>query len=104
MKITKKSTPKSQSAMPVKTVKFSLNYGGAKKVAIAGTFNQWNAETTPLNFDGRQSWEQELTLPPGAHEYQFVVDGQWMPDPKAQECIPNPYGGMNSVIRVAANA
>jgi 1,4-alpha-glucan branching enzyme len=104
MKTTKKSTQKSAASAPAKTVKFSLNCGGAKKVAVAGTFNQWNAENTPLNFDGSQCWEQELALPPGAHEYQFVVDGQWMPDPKAQECIPNPYGGVNSVIRVASNA
>jgi hypothetical protein len=30
-----------------------------------------------------------------------VVDGQWMPDPRATESVANPFGGRNSVLHVA---
>jgi hypothetical protein len=31
----------------------------------------------------------------------FVVDGKWMPDPRARQTVPNPFGGRNSVLKVA---
>jgi hypothetical protein len=41
-------------------------------------------------------------LPPGRHEYKFVVDGQWLPDPNAQANAFNAYGTLNSVVEVRA--
>ena len=35
------------------------------------------------------------------YEYCLVVDGRWMPDPQARETVPNPFGGRNSVLKVA---
>jgi len=40
-------------------------------------------------------------LAPGTYEYCLVVDGQWMPDPLASETVPNPFGGRNSLLKVA---
>jgi hypothetical protein len=45
-------------------------------------------------------WIAEVDLKPGAYEYRFVVDGQWIEDPAAREQRTNPYGGCNSVVRV----
>jgi hypothetical protein len=45
-------------------------------------------------------WAKDLVLPPGHYEYCLVVDGQWRPDPRAQETVPNPFGGRNSIRRV----
>jgi hypothetical protein len=42
-------------------------------------------------------------LAPGTYEYCLVVDGQWMPDPLARETVPNPFGGRNSVLKVATS-
>jgi hypothetical protein len=28
------------------------------------------------------------------------ADGHWVPDPLAQETVPNPFGGMNSILKV----
>ena len=42
-------------------------------------------------------------MPPGTYEYCLVVDGQWMPDPLARETVPNPFGGRNSVLKVASS-
>lgn len=49
---------------------------------------------------GAGRWLKELALPPGAHEYRLVVDGEWMADPRGNETAPNPFGGLNSVLTV----
>ena len=67
-------------------VRFVLVAKGAKKVAIVGDFNGWNAEGTVLeNADGQGTFVATVPLPRGAHEYMFLVDGQWVTDPAAAE-------------------
>jgi 1,4-alpha-glucan branching enzyme len=56
----------------------------ATVVAIAGTFNEWRPEATPMINMGQGRGLKELTLPPVTYEYLFVVDGRWLPDPLAQ--------------------
>ena len=87
-----------------KWVDFELKVEPGAKVFIAGTFNDWDGSAMPLHAQANGSWAVALTLPPGTYEYQFVVDGCWMPDPKARESVPNPYGGVNSILRVPAEA
>jgi 1,4-alpha-glucan branching enzyme len=72
----------------------------AKDVCVAGTFNGWQASATPLKPGKGGVWMGELTLKPGRYEYLFVVDGKWMPDPAAPESVPNPFGGLNSVVSI----
>lgn len=43
---------------------------------------------------------ERATLAAGTNEYCFVVDGQWIPDPLANQTVPNPFGGMNSILKV----
>jgi hypothetical protein len=52
---------------------------------------------------GAGRWTKELSLPPGLYEYQYVVDGRWVNDPRAVRSTPNPYGGRNSVLVVEKN-
>lgn len=73
----------------------------AQQVFVAGSFNEWKPETTPLVPKGDGRWVGDLSIKPGRHEYMFVVDGQWMPDPNAKESVQNPYGGKNSVLVVS---
>ncbi len=75
---------------------------GAKRVYVAGSFNQWKPEQAPLMSLGNDRWVGDLSVGPGRHEYLFVVDGQWLPDPNAKECVQNPFGGVNSVLTVSA--
>ena len=75
---------------------------GAKQVAVAGSFNDWKPERTPLVQIGNGRWVGDLNVKPGRHEYLFVVDGQWLPDPNARENVQNPFGGKNSVLIVSA--
>jgi 1,4-alpha-glucan branching enzyme len=82
-------------------VDFILEYTGAEHVYVCGDFNQW--QPTSLRMIGNPDaglWEKRLALPPGRHEYKFVVDGTWLPDPEARENVPNIFGSLNSVLEV----
>ena len=72
----------------------------AHEVFVAGSFNNWNPCSTPLTNIGRGRWAKELTLAPGRYEYQFVVDGRWMPDRQAEELTFNDFGELNSVLLI----
>jgi hypothetical protein len=48
--------------------------------------------------DGK--WIIRMLLRAGEYEYRFVVDGQWIEDPEADQSAANPHGGFNSVLRV----
>lgn len=102
MSRTKESTPRNS-----KTV-FECHASNAVAVALAGTFNDWNPESHPMQRINEESWRTELALTPGRYEYKFVVDGQWCCDPGVEDglacphCVPNALGTMNRVIEVAA--
>ncbi len=83
-------------------VSLELVKPGAKHVFVAGSFNGWKPDKTPLTPLGNGHWVGDLTVKPGRHEYLFVVDGQWLPDPNAKETVQNPFGGRNSVLIVSA--
>lgn len=83
-----------------KKVTFTLEAPQANAVAVAGTFNDWDATRTPLTKGKNAKWQAKLSLPPGRHEYRFVVDGQWISDPTAKESAANPHGSDNSVVVV----
>ena len=58
-----------------------------------------NPAATETISDGDGRWVKEMTVPPGAYEYLFVVDGEWVEDPRATESAPNPFNRNNSVVR-----
>ena len=72
----------------------------ATNVRLAGTFNEWSPEATPLTYAGDGEWAVWLMLAPGEYKYRFVVDGVWHADPLATENAANPYGGMDSMLTV----
>jgi hypothetical protein len=72
----------------------------AKTVQVAGTFNGWRPEANPLEPDGLGEWSTRLMLKSGQYEYRFMVDGRWSDDPRAALTAKNPYGGVNSVLKV----
>jgi 1,4-alpha-glucan branching enzyme len=82
-------------------VRFEFNHPTATSVCVAGTFNDWDAATKPMHPLGDGRWEKQTVMPAGTYEYRLVVDGQWMTDPLAKETVPNPFGGSNSILRVA---
>lgn len=80
-------------------VRFSIKAPGAKKVAIAGSFNQWDAGSNILSGpDDEGIWTIVLPLAEGRYEYLFLIDGtKWVLDPE----VPfedDGFGGKNSVV------
>jgi 1,4-alpha-glucan branching enzyme len=90
----------SRSAPTVRTTRFELVRPEARAVFVTGSFNDWHPTTFPMIGGDNGKWVKELTLPPGRHEYLFVVDGVWVEDPAASDQVTNPYGGTNSVVFV----
>ncbi len=72
----------------------------ARKVHVAGTFNDWRPEASPLKRDRSGKWKVTLPLPTGRFEYRYLVDGVWENDQRPVECIPNAFGSWNCVVTV----
>ena len=69
-----------------------------RDVAVAGTFNGWNPNLTPMKRMGNV-WAAQLVLPPESHEYMFVVNDElWVTDPLAQETRDDGFGRDNAVL------
>jgi chromosome partitioning protein len=82
-------------------VMFVTLYPRAKSVQIAGDFNNWRPENTPLQkISNNGVWQIKLPLNRGKYRYRLVVDGQWQQDPYNEHIEINPYGEYNSVIEV----
>ena len=81
-------------------VEFILTLPQARTVAVAGTFNDWAIDRTPLSAGPGGTWRATVWLPAGRYEYRFVADGQWISDPTARENIQNSFGSTNSVLLV----
>jgi len=88
---------------PLVSVRFEFTDPSAHAVCLAGTFNHWQPEAKTLHSSGAGNWWKETALAPGVYEYCLVVDGQWRPDPLAPESVANPFGGRNSILRVASS-
>jgi 5'-AMP-activated protein kinase regulatory beta subunit len=84
-----------------RAVRFEVSADSKSRVFVAGTFNNWNPTASPMKDNSDSGhYKATLSLPGGKHEYKFVVNGVWRVDPSCQNCAPNPYGGLNSVLRV----
>lgn len=82
-------------------VVFVTLYPRAGNVQIAGDFNNWQPEYSPMQKVGESGvWQTEMNLMPGRYRYRLVVDGQWQQDPYNELTELNPFGGFNSVIVV----
>jgi 1,4-alpha-glucan branching enzyme len=71
----------------------------AKSVYLAGSFNEWDPSQKRMVKTKDGSFRARIKLPPGKHEYKFVVDGQWIEDEEA-DTVVNELGTANSVIEI----
>ncbi len=87
----------------MKRVRFSIEAPRAKTVLLAGDFTDWQARARKMRRvrRGSTTFAATVSLPPGTYQYKFLVDGEWLEDPKA-EAVPNPLGTRNSVRSVPA--
>jgi pimeloyl-ACP methyl ester carboxylesterase len=99
-----RSQPNPRPTTSPASVTFRLkDHPNAKSVALAGTFNNWNTQSTPMSRKGAD-WSVTIKLPPGTYQYKFVVDkNRWTVDPENSETKADGQGHMNSVLDVVVN-
>lgn len=85
-------------APAVAPVTFRLAAPTAEDVCVVGSFNGWQREPMHKGADG--TWTLARTVPPGSHEYSYIVDGVPRVPPEARRVVPDGFGGDNGVFEV----
>jgi 1,4-alpha-glucan branching enzyme len=71
----------------------------ADRVAVTGSFNDWDDKGVPLVQMRDGVWRATIELPVGKrYEFRYIIDGRWQSDNHADGFADNAYGGQNSVI------
>jgi 1,4-alpha-glucan branching enzyme len=83
-----------------KAAEFKLFAPQAKRVSLAGNFNNWNTRQLGAKKDSSGNWSVRLSLKPGRYEYKFFVDGSWVNDPRCSACVPNAFGTQNCIVEI----
>lgn len=78
-------------------VTFTFDDRANGPVYLAGDFNKWNPNATPLEKKGAK-WTTDLKLKPGEYQFKYYSNGNWYNDHKADKYVPSPFGGENSVV------
>lgn len=73
---------------------------GAKKAAVAGSFNNWDEEALPFKIT-KGVGSASISLPVGKEfQYKFIIDGtRWENDPETDGYASNGLGEYNSVVK-----
>jgi len=77
---------------------FTFSAEGATSVSIQGSFSDWSP--IPMRQENG-IWTASIDLEPGRYEYIYVVDGEPVLPPDAQQLTPDGFGGMNAVLVVS---
>ncbi|MDD4900462.1 MAG: glycogen-binding domain-containing protein [Candidatus Omnitrophica bacterium] len=84
----------------MKPMMFKLKAPQAKRVSLAGSFNNWDIKALSAKKDTRGNWSVKVNLKPGKYEYKFFVDGQWVNDPSCRSCVSNSFGTQNCTVEI----
>ncbi len=79
---------------------FALHNETARHILLAGDFNNWQPQATPMVLIGTGEWKMKLPLQPGRYRYRLVIDGKWQTDPNNRYVETNEYGELNNVVEV----
>lgn len=82
-----------------RSAEFKLHAPQAKRVSLAGTFNNWDPKALSAKKDSGGNWVIKVSLKPGRYEYKFVVDGSWINDPRSAT-VYNAFGTQNSILEI----
>lgn len=84
-----------------KSAMFKLFAPKAKKVSVAGSFNNWCTKSLSARKDLKGNWTKKVNIKPGRYEYKFFVDGAWVNDPNCScGCVANSFGTQNCIIEI----
>jgi chromosome partitioning protein len=93
-KIVKEELPK------LAEISFSVFAPDAREVYLTGDFNDWKLNDAVRMEQTNGTWTKRLRLKSGQYHYRFVVDGRWTEDPNNPHKELNPYGELNSLLKV----
>ncbi|XP_016443864.1 sucrose nonfermenting 4-like protein isoform X4 [Nicotiana tabacum] len=80
-------------------ITFTWRYGGSQ-VFLYGSFNGWTDQLLMNLVEGSAAvFQRIIDLPPGYHQYKFLIDGTWQVD-QEQLCVQDEYGAINNLIFV----
>ncbi|CAN5916589.1 hypothetical protein BH11MYX3_BH11MYX3_36380 [soil metagenome] len=76
----------------------------ATAVSLTGSFVSWAGTAPPAvpfakGLDG--AWTGSYAFAAGMHQYKYIVDAAWIPDPTNPDTVDDGFGGTNSVINGA---
>ena len=74
-------------------------YQNAKKVKLAGSFNDWAKDGFEM-YKTDYGWKFTVLLSGGKHQYKFIVDDEWILDPTNPVKEYDYKGNVNSVCMV----
>ena len=95
-------TPVANTVDTVHLIRFAISAPEARSVALIGDFNGWAKSGTELTASAVAGvWTITLSLPPGRHQYAFLIDGErWVVDPTAT-VVNDEFGTETSVVTVS---
>ncbi|WP_298237503.1 isoamylase early set domain-containing protein [uncultured Algibacter sp.] len=87
---------------PICKVTFSIEAEDAKKVAVVGSFNEWNAKKAPLKKLKNGTFKGTIDLDKdNSYEFKYIVDGAYVNDSEADSYAWNDFAGAdNGVVTV----
>jgi 1,4-alpha-glucan branching enzyme len=81
-------------------IEFRLYRPSASFVSLVGDFNNWNPEDDILAKGKDGIWRLRKKLFPGLYRYQFVIDGDWLPDTFNSRSGSDNTGAVCSIIEI----
>lgn len=84
----------------LKEVVFTLSAPHAREAYLVGDFNNWKIDNDSRMEKNDGAWKKRLALKSGKYHYRFVVDGSWIDDASNPVKEMNPYGQMDSLIKI----
>ena len=74
-------------------------YTDAKRVVVAGSFNDWREKELRMEKDGL-GWKIDMYVKEGTHAYKFIVDGEWHFDPGNKVVRSDGHGNENNYFSI----
>jgi hypothetical protein len=84
------------------TTRISIRANDARRVELAGDFNQWHPIVAARAANG--VWYADLKLPPGEYRYAFRIDGKEWRVPEGVAAVDDEFGGKSAWLTVSRPA
>ncbi len=80
------------------TVSFVFPAPKARRVSLAGDFNNWDLKDLPMYKASDGVWYLSVSLIPGRHEYRFIADDAWQGSENGVKIVAAEIPGGTSVL------